>query len=338
MAAPSPLPSSLTAAAATDSFDERFLARFHALQATPGLFRNPHYARNRRRVLPGALGVVAQFNEHHLVNKRPTGMANPTSARRAFDAQLFNFTKANPAELVCGMDVGGAVAFTGASAEASTNDDAAAEPLHAVFVNPSPILLGHSLLVPSVRSCAPQELSAAHIAVALRLLRSASNGHAVLSDGTRALTATRMCLGFNSLGGWASVNHCHFHAFWADDMGGVDHRTPFERSPLTPAARGKRLALSLANEWALPALVFSFAENGGDTSAAASVPLASSLSAPSLDTATDAERNTNLALLAHAVAQLTTHLLDANIPHQLFACQRVRDRPVVYVWPRRFQV
>jgi GDP-L-galactose phosphorylase len=228
---------------AMSNFTDRYLTRWLELQATPGLFRNPHYVQNQRRRLPGAMHITAQFNPHHLANKRPSGMTstNTVLTRRAFDPAIFNFTRANPAELVCSL-----------TADLQLHLDAidlkdASQTVHPVFVNPSPLFCGHGLLVPDLHAKLPQQLTTSTLLIALQFLRAAQS--------------TSLRLGFNSLGGWASVNHCHFHLLHASDIwpehGG---QMPIELAPLVQLASVNGITVSELKAWPLPGFVFSAAE------------------------------------------------------------------------------
>ena len=70
---------------------------------------------------------------------------------------------------------------------------------HSLLVNKSPMAYGHSLLVPYIADCMPQVLEGRGLAVAFEFLQ-----HCVRED---------VCIGFNSLGGFASVNHLHFQVW-----------------------------------------------------------------------------------------------------------------------------
>ncbi|KAH8028284.1 hypothetical protein HPB51_014940 [Rhipicephalus microplus] len=139
------------------------------------------------RILPGKYGFVAQLNMKRANERRKP--QHVTSVCMPFDGSIFNFTKLKegevsfcPSRLVrdaCGLVL---------QAE------------HWVVINVSPVEYCNSLLVPRLYSCLPQVLTpeSVHLAIDTVLLSSSPNFR----------------LGFNSLGGHASVNHHHFHLYY----------------------------------------------------------------------------------------------------------------------------
>lgn len=146
---------------------------------------------------------------------------------RSFNSDFFNFLKIHPREIVAKValspsdcrvaavadkhasDAGEAAALPGGLAGATATVDGTV--LHRLVVNSSPLYRSHCLLVLEAEEKHPQVLTAPAIAYAARLL-------------TLAGSRPDLCVGFNSLGAWASVNHLHMHVFFAGaDMfaGGV---------------------------------------------------------------------------------------------------------------------
>ncbi|KAM6059458.1 LOW QUALITY PROTEIN: GDP-D-glucose phosphorylase 1 [Theristicus caerulescens] len=136
------------------------------------------------RVLPGAMRLVAQLNVQRGTERRPPQPVR--SLRQPFDPAAFHFGRLRPAEGLLRLR------------RAGPGPAAAAHLL--VAINASPLERGHVLLLPEPRRGLPQALTAP-------LLRGALEA-ALLS----ASPAFR--LGFNGLGGRASVNHPHLHAFY----------------------------------------------------------------------------------------------------------------------------
>ncbi|NXI39238.1 GDPP1 phosphorylase, partial [Galbula dea] len=176
------------------------------------------------RVLPGALRLVAQLNVQRGTERRPPQPVR--SLRQPFDPAAFNFTRLRPGELLLrlrraerGEDRGG---------------PAAPEPL-LVAINASPLERGHVLLLPEPGRRLPQTLTAP-------VLRSGLEA-ALLSahPGFR--------LGFNGLGGCASVNHLHLHGLY------VSLPLPVEAAPARSLCPRHRLGLLLDG---VPAPAFLF--------------------------------------------------------------------------------
>lgn len=139
------------------------------------------------RVLPGPMRLVAQLNAQRGTERRPPQAVR--SLRQPFDPGAFNFTRLRPAEVLLRLRRAGG----------GPGGPAAPDPL-LVAINASPLERGHVLLLPEPARGLPQALTAP-------LLRGGLEA-ALLSahPGLR--------LGFNGLGGCASVNHLHLHAFY----------------------------------------------------------------------------------------------------------------------------
>lgn len=90
----------------------------------------------------------------------------------------------------------------------------------------SPLASGHSLILPWLSECRPQALDFHALSVAVRFMDECKDPN------------SRML--FNSLGGFSSVNHLHFHLL---NMTGIspDKHTPIERAALlTPTLSSNR--------------------------------------------------------------------------------------------------
>ncbi|KAM7104067.1 LOW QUALITY PROTEIN: GDP-D-glucose phosphorylase 1 [Ciconia maguari] len=139
------------------------------------------------RVLPGPMRLVAQLNVQRGAERRPPQAIR--SLRQPFDPRAFNFTRLRPGEVLLRLRRAGG----------GGGGPAPPDPL-LVAINASPLERGHVLLLPEPARGLPQALTAP-------LLRGGLEA-ALLSahPGFR--------LGFNGLGGCASVNHLHLHAFY----------------------------------------------------------------------------------------------------------------------------
>lgn len=137
------------------------------------------------RILPGKYHFVAQLNTKRAQERRKP--QHVSSVCMPFDGNLFNFTKLKEAEMLFCIDSG---------------DKDTKNAKHWVVINVSPLEYCNSLLVPRLEDCLPQILTTESLTLAINtvLLSSSSNFR----------------LGFNSLGGFASVNHHHFHIYYLD--------------------------------------------------------------------------------------------------------------------------
>lgn len=194
---------------------DRLLLRGWSERAERGLFRY-RLGALPTRVLPGPLRLVAQLNEQRGSRRRPPQPVR--SLRDPFDPAAFNFTRLRPAELLFRLRRAGA-------------PGPPAEPL-LVAINASPLGRGHVLLLPEPERRLPQALTAPALRGALEAaLLSAHPGFRV---------------GFNGLGGGASVNHLHLHGLY------LERPLPLEEARAEPL--GPRLGLLRAGP--APAFLF----------------------------------------------------------------------------------
>nr|XP_004658249.2 GDP-D-glucose phosphorylase 1 [Jaculus jaculus] len=164
-----------------------------------GLFRY-RLGELQTRILPGSVGFVAQLNIERGVQRRQP--QNIKSVRQAFDPEQFNFNKIRPGEVLFRL-------------HPEPNGQAVLEQEDIlVVINVSPLEWGHVLLVPEPARGHPQRLLPGVLRAGLEAVLLS------LHPGFR--------VGFNSLGGLASVNHLHLHGYY------LAHRLPVEGAPSTP--------------------------------------------------------------------------------------------------------
>uniref|UniRef100_A0A8C3WQT3 GDP-D-glucose phosphorylase 1 n=1 Tax=Catagonus wagneri TaxID=51154 RepID=A0A8C3WQT3_9CETA len=216
-----------------------------------GLFRY-HLGELQTQTLPGAVGFVAQLNvERGVQRRRPQ---NIRSVRQAFDPEQFNFNRIRPGEVLFRLQP---APIAGALRREEV----------LVLINVSPLEWGHVLLVPEPARGLPQRLLPAALRAGVEAVLLSSH------PGFR--------VGFNSLGGLASVNHLHLHGYY------LAHRLPVEGAPSEPLDPKGRLHLLQAP----PAPGFLFYSSGPG---------------PSLEA------------LISRVCRATDYLTDHDIAHNLF--------------------
>lgn len=178
----------------------------------------------RTQTLPGPMGFVAQLNvERGVQRRRPQ---NIRSVRQAFDPEEFNFNKIRPGEVLFRL-----------RREPDPPGVLQEEDIF-VMINVSPLEWGHVLLVPEPARGLPQRLLPGALRAGLEAVLLSSH------PGFR--------VGFNSLGGLASVNHLHLHGYY------LTHRLPVEGAPSEPLDPGGHLHLLRA----VPAPGFLFYTSG----------------------------------------------------------------------------
>ncbi|XP_004693059.1 PREDICTED: GDP-D-glucose phosphorylase 1 [Condylura cristata] len=192
-----------------------------------GLFRY-RLGNLQTRTLPGVVGLVAQLNVERGVQRRCP--QNIQSVRQAFDPGQFNFNKIRPGEVLFCLR---------RQPEGAQQEDVL------VMINVSPLEWGHVLLVPEPTQGLPQRLRPGALRAGLEAVLLSSH------PGFR--------VGFNSLGGLASVNHLHLHGYY------LAHRLPVEGAPSEPLDPGGRL--HLLQDLPAPGFLFYLSELGSDLEA-----------------------------------------------------------------------
>ncbi|XP_059391792.1 GDP-D-glucose phosphorylase 1 [Carassius carassius] len=247
-----------------------------------GLFRY-HLDELETRILPGPSAYIAQLNIMRGIERRKP--QEILSVRQNFDPRQFNFNKINPKELLFELQK-----ECESPCDARCHQNSSKRKCK-VIINVSPLEFGHCLLVPEPDRCHPQILTPLAVQMGIEaVLLSADPGFRV---------------GFNSLGGFASVNHLHLHCYY------LNHQLRVETSPAEPILLKKNVYGLLDFPGG-----FLFYTQG-----------------PDLD------------LTVNAVCSLTDIMVDRNIAHNLFITRgcpprRERDPSVsrngvrVIVWPR----
>ncbi|XP_060035432.1 GDP-D-glucose phosphorylase 1 isoform X2 [Erinaceus europaeus] len=206
------------------------------------------------RILPGAVGFVAQLNVERGAQRRLP--QNIWGVRQPFDPDQFNFNKIRPGEVLFRLQRGPDLS------PALQQEDIL------VVINVSPLEWGHVLLVPEPARGLPQRLLPGALRAGLEAVLLSSH------PGFR--------VGFNSLGGLASVNHLHLHGYY------LAHRLPVEGAPSQPLDPGGHLH----ELQTLPAPGFLFYTSRTDS---------------------------DLDALVSRVCRATNYLTDHEIAHNLFA-------------------
>nr|XP_033775546.1 GDP-D-glucose phosphorylase 1 [Geotrypetes seraphini] len=183
-----------------------------------GLFRYP-LKKLQTRILPGSVQFVAQLNIQRGIERRKP--QDIQSVQQRFDPHQFNFNKIKMEEILFQMsrasirkdsssnadyEIQGSELERNccqSQAELQTTEDKGWKPGNTLLViNVSPLEFGHILFIPDPALCLPQILTQDLIQLGIEsVLLSADRGFRV---------------GFNSLGGFASVNHLHLHGFYLD--------------------------------------------------------------------------------------------------------------------------
>ncbi|KAM4749023.1 GDP-D-glucose phosphorylase 1 [Rhinophrynus dorsalis] len=187
-----------------------------------GLFRYSLWSL-QTKILTGSVRYVAQLNIKRGVERRKP--EDIRSIQQKFNSRQFNFNMIKPEEILFQMSRSSAE-----NADEECIDQGSGynnvEPSMSskcksnstlVAINISPLEFGHVLFIPDPSLCLPQILTQDLMWFGLESVLLSSH------PGFR--------VGFNSLGGFASVNHLHLHGFY------LDHELLIESScskPLVP--------------------------------------------------------------------------------------------------------
>ncbi|CAO1946924.1 unnamed protein product [Urochloa humidicola] len=173
------------------------------------------------KVLHGEHNFVATLIEGRDKKKRPTEFAI-NQVLQPFDSGKFNFTKVRPEEVIfrfCEAEKDSAQYFDGAPVTISASSSA-------ILINVSPIGYCHVLLTPKIQDCLPQRIDQESFLIAMYVAREARNPF--------------FRVGYNSLGGFATINHFHFQAYYLKVQYPVEKATT---EKLTALVNGVSIAL-----------------------------------------------------------------------------------------------
>ncbi|CAG7833865.1 unnamed protein product [Allacma fusca] len=189
-----------------------------------GLFRYK-FKKLPSKVLPGKYQFFTQLNPDRAEKRREPEVIE--SLHQPFSESQFNFHKVRPQEILLQLKPWWSTKACGSSKTVcmvppdinkpsllSHDELLSDESDHKILINVSPFEYGNVLLVPFINSNHPQLITREGLRLALELL---------LLSRSRDFR-----VGFNSLCAYASVNHCHFHAYY------LQHRLYLERTELKP--------------------------------------------------------------------------------------------------------
>ncbi|KAM3924335.1 GDP-D-glucose phosphorylase 1 isoform 1-T2 [Leptodactylus fuscus] len=259
-----------------------------------GLFRYPLWSL-QTKILPGTIKYVAQLNIKRGIERRKP--QDIKSIQEKFNPNQFNFNKIKHEEILFQM------------LRSSTEEDSSGSVIHRkpnhvcalpssrhsrtlVVINVSPLEFGHVLFIPDPSLCLTQILTPDLILLGLESILL--SGH----PGFR--------VGFNSLGGFASVNHLHLHGFYLDEELLIESA---QCKPLCPDINFHQLSH-------FPAPGFIFYTDGK-----------------------------NLLSVSQKICQVTDYFVNRNIAHNVFitrgsnlsssSCLESREGIRVVIWARQ---
>ncbi|KAK8754541.1 hypothetical protein OTU49_016660 [Cherax quadricarinatus] len=145
------------------------------------------------KLLAGKYKFVVQMNANRKIMKRKS--QNILNVVQPFEPECFNFTKIKTEEILTNLHY-----EQNSPKTVDTVGKGTAVLEGSVVINNAPICSNHSLLVPFLDQCQPQVLNEKGLMIAL---------HTILLSTTPDIR-----IGFNSLTGYASVNHFHFHLYY----------------------------------------------------------------------------------------------------------------------------
>ncbi|KAJ3683117.1 hypothetical protein LUZ60_013344 [Juncus effusus] len=161
-----------------------------------GLFHHD-ISKCQTKILPGNYGFIATLIEGRDQRKRPTEF-KIDQVLQPFNKEKFNFTKVGQEEVI----------FQFEESNSSQNQYNATAPIDSsspniILINVSPIGYGHVLLIPHLLDCLSQRIDRDSFYVAICVAREARSPF--------------FRVGYNSLGGFATINHLHFQAYYLEE-------------------------------------------------------------------------------------------------------------------------
>ena len=280
-----------------------------------GLFRYDVTA-VKTKVVPGGCGFVAQFNEGRATKKRPTEFS-VDEVCQAFDGSKFNFTKADKSEILFAFRDARAEAEDAADFDANANANANARVSCSTFdarrvvtddgvsptvvlINVSPIEYGHVLLCPRVLEGLPQRVSPETLLPPLLMAAESRNPY--------------FRVGYNSLGAYATINHLHFQAYYLSTDFACERATLSAVTDVTFVPPSPEMNAACPMESAC----------GGafEESDFSSVHICTLADYPVRGMCFYITSIADIAKLAAVVSSCCERMHDANIPHNVFVCDR----------------
>lgn len=241
------------------------------------------------KIVPGKFGFIAQLNTKRVTERRSPQLI--TSISEPFNPSVFNFTKIGQHEIM--FEIKRQNDNSPSKISTASKNIKYKCKRNLVVLNTSPLEYCHSLLLPDVDGCHSQLLNGDAITSGLETLLLSSN------QGLR--------LGFNSLCGFASVNHLHLHIFYLDES------LYLETAVLRPIDGNISLNCHEIIDYPVPAFVFVL-------------------------------EDFNVAPVVARILKVATHLLSKNIAYNMFATRGagvdnegtdLYNAVRVFLWPRK---
>ncbi|KAI4299582.1 hypothetical protein L6164_033027 [Bauhinia variegata] len=194
------------------------------------------------KIIPGKHGFIAQLNEGRHLKKRPTEF-RVDQVLQPFDENKFNFKKIGQEEVLFMFEqsADGRSRFV---PNAPTNMISTSP--NVVAINVSPIEHGHVLLIPRVLDCLPQRVDHDSFLLAMQMAKEAADAS--------------FRIGYNSLGGFATVNNLHFQAYYLATPFAIE-KAPTQRIDVDEGLNPRGIYVSQLLDYPVQALVF----EGGNT-------------------------------------------------------------------------
>lgn len=192
----------------------------------------------------------AFFNTEYIANKRNSHnqMNSSTSIQPIvvpFDFAKFNFSWVKQEEilLVYFSDSKRILKLSDLKDKSEINKE---ENLHHIIINKSPIFKYHMLLIPNLFLSLSQKMN--------------SDCLKLIYEFCENVNSTDLRIGFNSLGGYASVNHLHFHLIFLKDIAKEMESFPIETYERKQFLAINNIILAELINYPVKAYVLSFKE------------------------------------------------------------------------------
>jgi len=234
-----------------------------------------------------------------------------------FDESKFNFNKVNPKEILFTINLDEESIITNEKVKKDEEDidfdenqlenEISESSLHPVLINISPIAANHCILPLFPTEELPQVIGSDILVLLLQVFKMSN------SETLR--------VGYNSIGGYSSVNHLHFQLIYADDLIKSD-KFPMELAEKKEFHRsGLQSIKDEINMYSVGVIFEELSEYPARTFVIRPIDK-------------NADIGDIYSSLSFAVGALTNILLDKNIPHNIFISEKGY---CIYITPRIYE-
>ncbi|KAK8803689.1 hypothetical protein WA158_001383 [Blastocystis sp. Blastoise] len=190
----------------------------------------------QRRKVDGHYHFILQFHASWESTKRSVFNVSP-SMTDPFNPNCFSFDKAKHNEILCKI-----LYKDGVCTAFSKDDSVEGDLVFYTYINVSPVSAGQHVFVPNPSKHYPQIYTPSFQEPILCIFD--------------LFQADDYAIFFNSLAGWASVNHQHWHGLNLTAFSQYDHRLPVQFQPKSLFLSNNKIDVYTIEDWICHTIVF----------------------------------------------------------------------------------